>query len=470
MDHMRGHSWKFGTGSLLALFFATSLAIGCASGVQTSGGKSGSSGTITLSAFSSPVPSGSPGFTATANGSGFGPNSSLFWNGTQLTTSYQSSSILSVSVPSNLLLQPSGVTLLVKDSSTGATSNSLSYAVLSPAAASATVLQLISLGTDGSGANGDSLVLPSISSTGRFVALQSAGTNLVAQQILTPWQNIYLRDTCIGATSPCSPSTQLISASSDGTAGGNWHSRASTVSADGRYVAFDSGATNLLASTPTYCNSATNCIYLRDTCIAATEPCVPQTTLASIGPGEIGMDGANPILSPSGRYLTFDSNGSPAGQAETYLRDLCTGAPAGCTPETVLVSVNSLGIPGNEGAQTQSLSGNGRFVGFVSYSTNLIDSSQAAVQSTSMMFLSDTCTGATAPCTPQISRVDVPNGGGSANNSLDYEAIPSISTTGRYIAYSSNATNLVSQNVQGFGNVFCETPVSERRRVLPTMR
>jgi Tol biopolymer transport system component len=342
----------------------------------------------------------------------------------------------------------------VKDTNTGAMSNTVTFAILSSAAANATVVQLVSSGLDGSAANGDSLVQPSISATGRFVVFQSAGTNLVKQQIIPPWANIYLKDTCIGATALCTPSTQLISISADGMSGGNWHSRASTVSQDGRYVAFDSGASNLLANTPSYCNGTTSCIYLRDTCMGVETGCTPQTILGSIEPGELGVDGASPVLSPSGRYLTFTSNGSPATQAQTYLRDWCVGVPSGCVPNTITISVNSIGALANEGAQLPSVSGDGRFVGFVSYSTNLIDTSQPAVQSVSMMFVKDTCAGGTMPCTPGISRVDVPNGGGTANNQLDPEAIPSMSSTGRYMSYSSNATNLISQNVQGFGNVY----------------
>jgi len=71
-----------------------------------------------------------------------------------------------------------------------------------------------------------------------------------------------------------------------------------------------------------------------------------------------------------------------------------------------------------------------------------------------MLFVRDTCTGGSASCISQLARVDIPNGGGSANNQLDYEEIPSLSGDGRYIAYSSNATNLVQEDVGGFGNVY----------------
>lgn len=396
---------------------------------------------------------------AIADGSGYTQTTALFWNGSELSTSYQTSGILYANVPAALVANPGTASVTVKDTSSGAISNAVTFAILSSAAANATVVQLVSSGLDGSAASGDSLVQPSISATGRFVVFQSAGTNLVTQQIITPWENIYLRDTCIGATTPCTPSTQLISLSADGTSGGNFQSRASTVSQDGRYVAFDSGATNFLASTPSYCNNTTNCVYLRDTCMGVASGCVPITVLGSIEPGEVSVDGGSPALSPSGRYLTFVSNGSPATQAQTYLRDWCVGAPSGCVPNTIPISVNSLGAFANEGTQEPSISGDGRFVGFVSYSTNLIDPSQPAIQSIAKIFVRDTCTGSIVACTPGISQEDVPNGGGTATNPqdpnpLDFEAIPSLSNTGRYISYSSHATNLVSQNVQGFGNVY----------------
>jgi WD40-like Beta Propeller Repeat len=436
----------------MILLWATLSTLGCGAG--SSSQKPPSHQTITIAAFTDPVPAGSPAFTAIADGSGYTPTTAVFWNGSELSTSYQTSGILYTNVPAALVANPGTASVFVKDTSTGTVSNTVTFAILSAAAANATVVQLVSSGIDGSAANGDSLVQPSISATGRFIVFQSAGTNLVTQQIITPWENIYLKDTCIGATTPCTQSTQLVSVSADGTSGGNWQSRASTVSQDGRYVAFDSGATNLLANTPSYCNNTTNCVYLRDTCMGVASGCVPKTILGSIEPGEVGVDGANPVLSPSGRYLAFASNGSPATQAQIYLRDWCVSAPLGCVPNTIPISINSLGAFANEGAQEPSVSGDGRFVGFVSYSTNLIDPTQPAVQTRSMMFVRDNCTGSTVACTPGVSRVDVPNGGGTADNSLDPQAIPSLSSTGRYISYSSNSTNLVSQNVQGFGNVY----------------
>lgn len=410
-------------------------------------------GPLTLIAFGNPVPAGSPGFMNIAVGRGFTPTTAVFWKGTQLPTSYQTNEVLNANVSASLLEVPGTASVFVKDTSTGVTSNSITFAILSPAAANATVVKLVSRALDGSPANGDSLVQPSISVSGRFVVFQSAGNNLVTQQVIPPWQNVYMMDTCIGAIGACTPSIQLISVSADGTTGGNFHSRDSTVSQDGRYVAFDSGASNLLANNPSYCTSTTNCVFVRDTCTGVSNGCTPHTILGSILPGEVGSGGGFPVIAASGRYLTFDSNGG-GNLVQVYLRDWCFSAPSGCVPKTIPISVNSIGAAGNEGADPQSLSASGQSVGFVSYSTNLIDPSQPAVQSTAMMFVQNTCTGSTVACTPGISRVDVPNGSGAANNQLDYEAVPSLSSDGRFISYSSQATNLVSQNVEGFGNVY----------------
>ena len=410
--------------------------------------------TLVLSSFANPVPAGRAAFMAFATGSGFTPSTTVYWNGSQLSTSYQTSQILYVSVPASLVAVPGTATLLARDAATGSVSSPLTYAILSSAAATAGVVRLISSAGDGTPATGDALIQPAISATGRFVAFQSAGTNLVSLPVITPWANIYLADTCIGAPLPCTPYAQLISVSADGTTGGNQHSRVSTVSQDGRFVAFDSGATNLVSNSASSCNSITNCVYLRDTCIGAATGCTPRTSIGSILPSGQIYAAANPVLSPTGRYLTFASNAPPANIPETYLRDLCVDAPSACVPTTVPISINSISAYANERADPPSLSASGQYVGFVSYATNLIDPTQPAVQSTAMMFIQNTCIDAVSTCSPGISRVDVPNAGGIANDQLDYEAIPSLSGDGRYIAYSSQATNLVSQDVQGHGNVY----------------
>ncbi len=99
-----------------------------------------------------------------------------------------------------------------------------------------------SLTNDGSQATGDSHVA-SISEDGRVVAFTSEATNLVAGDT-SPFPKIFLRDTCAGVTSGCTPSTTRLSVALDGTAANNQCFNGA-VSGDGAYVAFTSLASNL---------------------------------------------------------------------------------------------------------------------------------------------------------------------------------------------------------------------------------
>src|SRR5262249_18987317 len=134
---------------------------------------------------------------------------------------------------------------------------------------------------DGSPANGNSLVGPSISATGRYVAFQSNATN-VAPGPASGFQEIYERDTCVGAPPGCTPTTTRVTVTSDGSPV-NFQSFNSAISADGRFVAFDSTATNILPST-TICALAPgdSCTFVRDTCVGAQGGCTPHTDLVSV--------------------------------------------------------------------------------------------------------------------------------------------------------------------------------------------
>ena len=171
---------------------------------------------------------------------------------------------------------------------------------------------------------------------------------------------IFLRDTCIGATSECEPHTALLSAAADGTPG-NADSNTPSISTDGRFVAFSSAATNLVANTP-----SGRQIFLRDTCAGTTTSCTPQTTLVSTD--EIGALSGNdnllPSVSSSGRFIAFLSvtpskypaaspqaqSGTPnSGLRQIFVRDTCFGVTTSCTPTTTRLSV----MPGD----TNSLQG-----------------------------------------------------------------------------------------------------------------
>jgi Periplasmic component of the Tol biopolymer transport system len=185
---------------------------------------------------------------------------------------------------------------------------------------------------------------PALGSDGRFVAY-TATQNGHSQ--------IFLRDTCAGASTDCQPHTALLSAAADGTAG-NADSNTPSMSADGRFVAFSSAATNLAANTP-----AGRQIFLYDTCAGATTSCTPQTTIASTDESGAlsGNDNLLPSLSSSGRFVAFLSvtpskypakTGTPnSGVRQIFVRDTCLGATSSCTPKTTRLSV----MPGDTNSQ-----------------------------------------------------------------------------------------------------------------------
>ncbi len=383
------------------------------------------------------------------NGSGFTPSSVVQWNGTPIPTSYGTTEILTASISASLLALPGTANITVKDPSSGALSNAEPFGIASPAAATAGVIQLITIATDGTSANADSLVAPSINSDGRYVAFQSAATNLVPGPA-SGYQDIYLRDTCLGSAPPgCTPSTIRISVTYDGSPT-NFHSYDSSVSSDGRFVGFDSEATNILPNTSICSNT---CAFLRDTCNGGPTGCVPTTTLVSVTQDGTAALGANPSMSGD-EFIAFNANGTSIGATggvgEAFVRDTCFGAAAGCVPGTTLVSLSSSGDPGNERSGLPVISATGRYIAFQSWGTNLAPN----VTIVPGDYWRDTCTGAAGPCTPATVRADIAMGGAQPNGPIDNNVIPAMSADGRLVAFGSGATNLVSQNVNGKGNVY----------------
>jgi len=167
--------------------------------------------------------------------------------------------------------------------------------------------------------------IPAVSVDGRFVAF-TATQNEHAQ--------IFVRDTCQGATEACQVRTLLVSSAVDGAAG-NEDSSSPSMSADGRYIAFSSAATNLLSEA-----SPGSQIYLRDTCLNVRTPCAAMTQLVSTdAQGALaGTEAILPSISASGRFVTFvavtPSQAANSRFRQVFVRDTCL-ATSNCTPTTV---------------------------------------------------------------------------------------------------------------------------------------
>ena len=252
---------------------------------------------------------------------------------------------------------------------------------------------------------------PAISADGRFVAFVSQSTNLVAG---VSGQQVYLRDRQTGQTT-------LISKSSSGVTSNGGVNSSPAISSDGRYIAFVSVATNLGVA------GGNQQIYLHDRVTGITS-LITKDNNAVPGDGT----SATPAINADGRYIAFASVstnlGAAGGNQQIYIHDRLTGANG----TTSLVSKDSVPTAGNGNSSTPSVSGDGRFVAFVSGATNIVTGFSGQ-----QVYVHDRNTGANGT-NSLISRDNsgVPNAG-NQNSSA-----PSISSDGRYVAFTSLATNL----------------------------
>ena len=277
---------------------------------------------------------------------------------------------------------------------------------------------------------------------GRYVGFLSTATNLVAQN--TTIQQAFVRDTCSQLSPPaCTPSTALASATQSG---GEPNGAASGLifASNSCHAAFVSAGTDVVSgvSTPSE-------IYLTS-CIASG-PAGPFTTLptpvSASTSGAAGNQGAQqPAISSDGRFVAFASTSTnltitPNGSAQQiYLRDTCTFAPAGCAPSTTIVSVDNSGNALAGGSSLPAMSDDGRFVVF---------STQVPLPGggvTSIVSIHDTRNSSSGPvsgCTSSTATVSVAAGGGAANGASS-STPHAVSGDGRFVVFSSSATNLIS--------------------------
>ena len=284
----------------------------------------------------------------------------------------------------------------------------------------------ISVASDGTQGN-DFSDAPSISATGRYVAFQSAASNLVSGDT-NDTGDIFVYDRATGQTT-------LVSVASDGTQA-NSASQHAAISANGRYVAFQSDASNLMSGD----TNNTHDVFVHDRKTG-------QTTLVSVhSNGTQGNDlSLHPSISATGRYVAFDSFASTLAEGgdtntcgpytdgtcpDIFVHDLVTG-------QTTRISVASDGTQANGYSDVPSISPNGRYVAFHSFADNLVSDDTNGVAD---VFVHDLKTG-------QTTRVSVASDGTQSNDNSDGF---SISATGRYVAFQSFATNLAGGDDTNF--------------------
>jgi len=295
--------------------------------------------------------------------------------------------------------------------------------------------EIISIASDGT--QGDqSSTGPSVSTDGRFVAFKSYANNLVSGdtnrcdndgdgEYDTNCTDVFVRDRETGATTRISVATNGAQA--------NFHSQDPAVSADGRYVAFTSSASNLVGNDT---NGVVD-VFVHDRQTGLTT----RVSVSSEGAQGNGMSGfvESPSISADGRYVAFSSTASNLAPDDTnsdrdvFVHDQLNGV-------TSRVSIDSDGLEFRDYSRYPSISGDGRYVAFDSvYSEVFTDTNY-----THDVFVHDRLSGETTYASVATD--------GTHGNALSTE--PSISANGRWVAFKSAASNLVDNDTNGWPDIF----------------
>ncbi len=266
-------------------------------------------------------------------------------------------------------------------------------------------------------------VWPALSADGRFVAFESYASNLVAGDT-NGAADIFVRDRQ-------SEKTTRVSIDSAGKQGNN-SSYAPSISADGRWVAFQSDATNLVPGD----NNGWADIFVHDRQTGKTT----RVSMDSVGNQGNGYSMA-PVISADGRFVVFGSYASNLVGGDTnrapdiFVHDRWIG-------NTTRVNMGFLGDEANDYSYAPAaLSADGRFVAFTSYASNLVlwDTNHVAD-----IFVYDRWSGETT-CVS----ID------SFGNRGDYSSYaPALSADGRLVAFKSLAANLVDEDTNEVADIF----------------
>lgn len=275
--------------------------------------------------------------------------------------------------------------------------------------------------TRGDQANGRTYLRPAISGNGRYVAYVSEATNLVAGDT-NDTADVFVRDLRTGRTIRANV-TGTGAQANRGTDGDvPWSVTGSvTISTDGRYVAFHSGATNLVPGD----TNGVGDVFVRDLRARTTT----RVSVSDSG-AQASYDSFNPSMSGNGRHVGFLSAapdlvpGDTNGLGDVFVRDLRAGT-------TTRVSVTSNGEQVHDGESYRShvvLSADGRYVTFTSSASTLVPDD---TNNRYDVFLHDRRAGRT-------SRISVTSTGGQLDQDSDG---PAISADGRFIIFHTGISN-----------------------------
>jgi uncharacterized repeat protein (TIGR01451 family) len=266
--------------------------------------------------------------------------------------------------------------------------------------------------TNTAGGNGNS-INPQITPSGQYVVFESTAGDLTSNSLNGATAEIFIRN-------PTNATCALVSV--NGSSVGNGDSHSPSVSADGRYVAFESFANNF---GPADSNSHFD-VYVHDRQTGSNILCSPNLSGSNGG----NDDSTEAIISSNGTTVVFFSYATDLVADDTNT----TGNvfAFNLTTRTLQpVGVNTNGVVGNGSSFEQVISPDGRYVGFASTSSDLVPNDNNQSED---VFVRDLVAGTTRLVSITC------NGSGSGNN---YSENPQISGDDRYVTFDSPATDLV---------------------------
>lgn len=263
----------------------------------------------------------------------------------------------------------------------------------------------------------------SISADGRYIAFNTNSTSFVSGDT-NGAADVYVKDSITGAL-------QLVSSTASGQFG-NGASNKPSISADGRYVAFFSTSSDLVSGDT---NGVAD-IFVKD----LTTGSIVRASTNSSGAEQLGGAAVNSVaISADGRYVVFESDatnlvsGDTNGTTDVFVKDLVTGT-------LTRASTSSSGTQATGVSTDVSISANGRYVSFTSTANNLVSGDAGNTD----IFVKDLQTG-------ELKRVSTSSNSTAANNN---SSLSMISSDGNYVAFLSQGTNLVQGDTNGQQDAF----------------
>lgn len=269
---------------------------------------------------------------------------------------------------------------------------------------------------------------------GRFVVFVSEADNLVASDT-NGLQDVFVHDRLKGFTTRVSVDSAGLEA--------NGVSGHSSISDDGRYIAFESVASNLVVGD----TNATDDVFVHDRSTGMTT----RVSISSAGL-EANQYSRSPSISADGRRIAFLSRASnldvraSVGFSDVFVHDTVLGL-------TEAASVSPGSTPNGPSA-SPSISGNGKVVTFNSAASNLV--------------LNDTNTSVdvftrSLGRTARTERISVDSAGVEANAG---SSAPSISFDGKLVAFHTMASNLVASDLNGLADVFVRDRLAQTTEIV----